>query len=123
MANPTDPAESPRFQLRVCDGPSCGVTHESERLVACAQALIDADASLRARVGVSNYTCFGRCDEGPNVFVEALAPGEEPEEEPEPEVLESQRGFYPGVDEDKLRRVLLEHCGRGEPVEDLVDDY
>ena len=117
MSNPT------RFHLWVCDGPSCGVTHESERLVACAHKLIEGEDSLRPRVGVSNYTCFGRCDEGPNAFVETLEPGAEPEEEPDPEVLESQRAFYPGLDEDKLRRVLLEHCGRGEPVEDLVDEY
>jgi (2Fe-2S) ferredoxin len=112
-----------RFCLRVCDGPSCGVTHESERLVALLEREIAASDDLRARVCVVAYTCFGRCDDGPNMFVQELAPGDDPHDEPDVAVFETARGFYPGMDEDKIVRVLREHCGGGDVVEDLVDSY
>lgn len=119
----SDERTTRRYQLRVCDGPSCGVTHESERLLVRLQAAIDGDPDLSARVGVCNYTCYGRCDDGPNLFVHELQDGEDPDDEPDTDVLEAQRGFYPGMDEDKILRVLREHCGLGRVVDDLVDDY
>ncbi len=112
-----------RYQIHVCDGPSCGVTHDSEKLVDHLKASIDRDPALRERVGVRCYTCYGRCDEGPNMFVETLPDGDGGDREPGYEVLEAQRGFYPGMDETKVLRVLKEHCGQGQAVDDLVDDY
>lgn len=115
--------ERRRFALHVCDGPSCGVTHESERLVACLQREIERRPDLRDRVAVNIYTCFGRCEDGPNMFVRQAASADDLYSDPDPEVLETERGFYPGMDEQKIVRVLEHHCGRGEAVEDLVDDY
>ena len=117
------PPNSLLFQLRVCDGPSCGVTHESEALVELAQQVIDGDAALRGRVGVCSYTCFGRCEDGPNLFVHELRDDEERYDDPGDDVLEEQRGFYPGLDAEKIRRILEEHCKSVEPITDLVDDY
>ncbi|MCA9714627.1 MAG: (2Fe-2S) ferredoxin domain-containing protein [Myxococcales bacterium] len=110
-----------RFQLCVCDGPSCGLSSGPlrERLA----ARVAADPDLAARVRVYDYGCFGRCGEGPNLFVRALAEGDDPDGEPPVEQLLRQRGFYPGVDAAACDRLLEEHCGRGQPVEDLVDDY
>lgn len=116
-------ATNARFQIHVCDGPSCGMTLGSEELVEVLRKAIDADPELEGRVGVGCYTCYGRCDDGPNLFVEELTEGREGDEYPEPEVLETQRGFYPGVDEAKVLRVLKEHCGLGRVVEELVDEY
>ncbi|MEZ4451684.1 MAG: hypothetical protein R3B09_19615 [Nannocystaceae bacterium] len=117
------PRTSKRFQILVCDGPSCGVTFESELLKALLVREVDADADLKARVHVVDYNCFGRCSESPNVFVRELAPGDDPRAEPDPNALSSQRGFYPGMDEPRCRRVLAEHCGEGRPVAEWVDDY
>jgi (2Fe-2S) ferredoxin len=97
--------------------------HESERLVELARRTVDADESLRGRVLVRNYTCFGRCDDGPNLFVEALAAGEDGDRDPDGDVLERERGFYPGNTEASIARTLHEHCGQGTPIADLVDDY
>lgn len=112
-----------RYQIHVCDGPSCGMTHGSEVLVERLEAAIAEDPTLRERVGVGCYTCYGRCEDGPNLFVQTLADGEDGSEEPETEVLETQRGFYPGMDEAKVLRVLREHCGQHRVVEELVDEY
>jgi (2Fe-2S) ferredoxin len=112
-----------RYCLLVCDGPSCGVTHDSDRLFELARRTAEAEPGLRAKVTVRNYTCFGRCDDGPNTFVVQLEPGDDPQRDPDFAVLESQRGFYPGMDEAKIVRVLEQHCGKDEVVEDLVDRY
>lgn len=117
------PPKSRLYQLRVCDGPSCGVTHESEVLIELAQQVIDADPELAGRVGVCNYTCFGRCEDGPNLFVHELDDEDERHEDPDDDVLEEQRGFYPSLDATKVRRILQEHCKTGSPIADLVDDY
>jgi (2Fe-2S) ferredoxin len=114
---------SPRYCLRICDGPSCGVQHDSDRLVALAGRTIDGDEKLRGLVVVRSYTCFGRCDDGPNMFVQELAVASEADSDPDLDVLETQRGFYPGMDEGKVVRVLEGHCANGMVVEDLVDNY
>ena len=112
-----------RYCLLVCDGPSCGVTHDSDRLLDLARRTIAGDAGLRDKATVRNYTCFGRCDDGPNTFVLELTPGADADADPDFAVLESQRGFYPGMDEAKIVRVLEQHCGRDQVVDDLVDTY
>ncbi len=114
---------APRFCLLVCDGPSCGVTHDSDRLLHLAQRTVAERAELRERVAVRNYTCFGRCDDGPNVFVLELPPGGDPNDDPSFESLETQRGFYPGIDAAKLARVIDGHCTTGDPLADLVEPY
>jgi (2Fe-2S) ferredoxin len=97
--------------------------HESERLVELARRTIESDDALRGRVTVRNYTCFGRCDDGPNMFVESIPAGEDADRDPDGDTLERDRGFYPGNDEVTIVRVLKLHCGEGKIVDDLVDDY
>jgi (2Fe-2S) ferredoxin len=109
-----------RFQILVCEGPSCGITHESELLVSLLRRRIAADAELKPRVHVAVFNCFGRCSEGPNMFVRPLAPGEPGEEEPRDV---AGRGFYPGMTEEKALVVLERHAGEGTPVAEWVEDY
>ena len=116
-------ATSTRFQILVCDGPSCGVCHDSEALRDHIARRLDAEPQLQGRVFVTNLTCFGRCDDGPNTFVLQLDPGEDPHRDPDFGALETQRGFYPGMDETKIVRVLDKHCGADQVVEDLVEPY
>ncbi len=120
---PPAPRTSQRFQILVCDGPSCGVTHESECLKQLLVGRVAADPDLKSRVHVVDYMCFGRCSEGPNMFVRKLRPGERGEAEPDSTAFNEERGFYPGMDAAKCERVLDEHCGAGVVVADLVDDY
>ena len=110
-----------KFQILICDGPSCGVTHDSDRLVDCANAEIER-SGLGTKVEVARFTCFDHCDDGPNLFVRTIREGEKVEE-PDGALFASQRGFYEGMSEEKVSRVVREHCGTGEPVGDLVSDY
>ena len=120
---PTAPRTSLRLQILVCDGPSCGITHESDVLKAQLAALVAADPDLKNRVHVVDYMCFGRCSEGPNMFVRRLGPSEAPTADPDSTAFDRERGFYPGMDLEKCQRLLAEHCVTGVPVADLVDDY
>lgn len=110
-------AESKRFQILVCDGPSCGVCHGSAALVEHIEARVASDERLQGRVEVTNLTCFGRCDEGPNMLVRELAPDEDGTIEPEFEALLGVRGLYLGMNETKIDRMLEQHCVTGEPLD------
>ena len=125
MSAPEPPATRTRqrFQILVCDGPSCGITHESETLKHQLAARVAADPALQGRVDVVDYMCFGRCSEGPNMFVRRLEPTEPGNAEPDSTAFDRERGFYPGMDAAKCERVLAEHCDAGEPIADLVEDY
>ena len=111
-----------RFQILICDGPSCGVTHDSDRLVDLVESARASDPELASKLEVARFTCFDHCDDGPNLFVRGLASGETPGE-PDSAVFCAQRGFYDHMDEARLGRVLEEHVKGGEPVEDLVGEY
>ncbi len=119
----TEERTKPRLQILVCDGPSCGVTYESELLKELIAGRLAADDDLKKRCVIVDYGCFGRCSEGPNMFIRELAKGEDAEREPDPDELETQRGFYPAMDSAKVERVVSEHCGRGLPIDAWLEDY
>jgi len=108
-----------KFHILICDGPSCGVTHDSDRLADFAEAEIQKGG---LDVEVRRFTCFDHCDEGPNLYVRKITPGEKLADA-DGSLFASQRGFYEHMSEEKICRVLREHCTTGEPVEDLVTDY
>ncbi len=116
-------AESKRFQILVCDGPSCGVCHGSEALVEHIEQRVASSEQLRGRVDVAILTCFGRCDEGPNMLVRELAEGEDGSVEPDFELLLGIRGLYLGMDQAKVDRMLDEHCGEGRVIAEWAQTY
>ncbi|MFO7566666.1 MAG: NAD(P)H-dependent oxidoreductase subunit E [Enhygromyxa sp.] len=116
-------AESKRFQILVCDGPSCGVCHGSEALAEHIEARVSSSDRLRGRVEVAILTCFGRCDEGPNMLVRELADGEDGTVEPDFEALLGVRGLYLGMDQARVDRMLDEHCDGGQPIAEWVQTY
>jgi (2Fe-2S) ferredoxin len=112
-----------RFQMLICDGPSCGVCLGSEALREHARARVEASEHLRGRVSVINLTCFGRCDDGPNLLVRELGPDEDGEDEPDIEDIDGVRGLYFRNTVARIDRILDEHCTTGEPLEEWVETY
>ena len=108
-----------RYQLLVCDGPSCGVCLCSENLKEAALARIAGEPALAERLTVFDLTCFGRCDDGPNMMVRELPAGEDREIEPDHDDLQGVRGLYTGVDEGRLTRILDEHVLEDRPLDDV----
>ena len=113
----------PRLQILICDGPSCGLCFGSEALLDHAQARIAASESMRGRVHAIPFTCFGRCDEGPNMMVRTLADGEDPEDEPDIDAMDGVLGLYLGNDQARLDRILDEHCETGEAIAEWAETY
>lgn len=116
-------AATKRFQILICDGPSCGVCLDSEALREHAEARVSSDERLRGRVFVLNLTCFGRCDDGPNLLVRELGDGDDGELEPDIDDIAGVRGLYLGNDRARIDRILDEHCTTGQPLEDFVETY
>jgi (2Fe-2S) ferredoxin len=114
---------STRFQILVCDGPSCGVCHGSEALRDHIARRLESESQFSDRVFVTNLTCFGRCDDGPNLLVRPLRPGEDGEQEPGIAEIEGVRGLYLGNDQRRVDRILDEHCTTGQLIEDWVESY
>lgn len=114
---------SKKYQLLICDGPSCGITHDSACLKEKIEAMIAADPALAERVTPIDFTCFGRCDDGPNMMVHELGEGEDPYDEPDFGAIEGERGFYTGMNEDKIDRMVASHLREGEPDEELSEEY
>jgi (2Fe-2S) ferredoxin len=112
-----------RFQILVCDGPSCGVCHDSEALRDHIARRLAAEPQLHDRVFVTNLTCFGRCDDGPNLMVRPLGPDSDGEQEPSIEDIEGVRGLYLRNDKKRIDRILDEHCMTGQPIEAWVETY
>jgi hypothetical protein len=57
------------------------------------------------------------------MFVRRLAPGERADVEPPATAFMAEQGFYPEMTAEKCDRVLVGHCGFGEPIKGLVEDY
>ena len=109
-----------KFQILVCDGPDCGISLGSEGVKAHFNKRCAADPELAAKA--VDFTCFGRCGEGPNVFVRTLEAGEDPDDEPDFGELDGVRGFYTEVDEAKADEILEAHVRRNEPPE-YAEEY
>lgn len=112
-----------RFQILVCDGPSCGVCHDSEALRDHIARRLDAEPQLQGRVFVTSLTCFGRCDDGPNLLVRVLPADQDGEQDPSIADIEGVRGLYLGNDVQRVDRILDEHCTTGQAIEDWVTSY
>lgn len=123
MNEPKAKPGASQFQILICDGPSCGLTFESDVLREQMEKQLAADPELGKRVTLVSYTCFGRCGEGPNMYARPVAEGEDPNAEPDLDTLAAYRGFYPGMNEASCKRLLEEHCKHGRPLADIVDDY
>lgn len=115
--------EPKRFQLLICDGPSCGITHDSACLKEHIEKKLAEKEGVEGRVTLLDFTCFGRCDEGPNMLVHELKDGDDEYDEPDLDDLDGERGFYTGMNEEKIDRMVDSHLTNGQPVDDLVEEY
>ena len=111
------------YQILICDGPSCGLCHDSAALKDAMLAQIKANPALATRVTVSDYACFGRCSDGPNMLVREVSPGASLKKEPDPTELSGVRGFYCDLDAKRCEKIVHEHCGSDQAVAVWVEEY
>jgi (2Fe-2S) ferredoxin len=99
------------------------VTHDSAALKERIERRLAGLPELEGRVCVLDFTCFGRCDEGPNMLVHALAPGDDPWDPPDLDGLGGERGFYTGMDSTAVDRLVDEHLGADRPLDGRAEPY
>ena len=58
-----------KARIVVCRGPTCGDRRDSRTLFPVFERLV-SDAGLRQDVEIGWQSCYGRCSQGPNVYVE-----------------------------------------------------
>jgi (2Fe-2S) ferredoxin len=61
----------PKFQVLVCDGPTCGAKRGGGQLLVELRRLV-AERGLEGAVEVGRETCFGYCQRGPNVVIQGI---------------------------------------------------
>ena len=113
----------PYFQILLCDGPSCGLCHDSASLKDQLEEVVASNDALTGRVAVRDYTCFGRCGEGPNMLVREVVDAKQLHVEPSVRELDGVEGFYTDLDEARCKKIMEEHCAAGKPVGDWVEVY
>lgn len=97
--------------------------HGSDDIKQDLEKRIDADADLADKVGVVDFTCFGRCGEGPNLLVRPVEGDVDLKAEPGFDELDGVEGFYTEVDVERMEQILEQHCRKGEPIADVVETY
>ena len=115
-------SDEKRYQVLFCDGPSCGGCYGSGDLK---EEFLPLLTRLGAgqRVSVIDYTCFGRCSDGPNLLVRELPPEQASDAEPSIDDIDGVLGFYSDLDSTKLERIAAEHCVKGVPIEGEAEEY
>lgn len=109
----TNPKQS-RWQLLVCEGPTCGGCKDSASLT---QQLIEEKTTRQAqlRLGVLPYLCLGRCRDGPNLIARRLQESEALERTPTIDKLEQDSTLYSHLSPSQLEKILDSHLLRDEP--------
>lgn len=110
-------ASTIRYQILLCEGPTCGGCHASEELRTPLNAALER-GDLKSRVSLQRYLCFGRCSEGPNLVVRPLREDQSLKGVPPMQDLEDNCLFYGDLDDDMVEKIVLEHCGKGKPLDD-----
>ena len=65
-----------KYQILVCRGPECGDKRHSADIHAALAAELRTLPTDGNQAVLEHYSCFGRCQRGPNVLVREMRPNE-----------------------------------------------
>jgi (2Fe-2S) ferredoxin len=108
-----------RWHVTVCSGPECGDRRGSQSLYTAFERLL-AERGLGSHVVLDWQSCFGRCFDGPNVYVRP----EQPTRSIFGDVLPRSgpgAALYTGLLPEQIPRIVEQHIVGGEVVRDLRD--
>jgi (2Fe-2S) ferredoxin len=110
-----------RYQILVCKGPECGDKRHSIDIFHAFERELKSCPLDGSEVTVAQYSCFGRCQKGPNVLVREQRPNENQRLLLLMPTAGAGACLYNGVKPDDARRILDEHVGRGHPIKELMN--
>jgi (2Fe-2S) ferredoxin len=111
---------SKKYQILVCKGPECGDKRHSIDIYDSFKAEVPRCPLDGNEAVVEQYSCFGRCQRGPNVLVREVRPGENSRMLMLMPTASAGATLYFGVRPDEARKILEEHCRRGQPLVELT---
>ena len=109
-----------KFQILVCRGPECGDKRHSADVHAALKHELQTVPLGGNEAQLDLYSCFGKCQRGPNVLVRELRPGENTRMLFLMPTASPTAFLYHRVDPREARRIIEEHVARGVPIVDFT---
>jgi (2Fe-2S) ferredoxin len=109
-----------KYQILVCKGPECGDKRRSIDVLHSLQTELRSCPLEGNEVVLEQYSCFGRCQRGPNVLVREVRPQENLRLILLMPTASAGAYLYHGVRPGEARRILEEHVRAGRPLLDLT---
>lgn len=116
------PVPVKRYRFSVCKGPDCR-RNGSDGVFEAAKAQL-SESGLSARCELFRGGCYGLCHMGPNVVVrEEVGRKRDPFSREDFQLMGwDEEAYYSHMTPAKVRRVMLEHVGEDQPVDELLGD-
>jgi (2Fe-2S) ferredoxin len=114
------PAPFKKYQILVCRGPECGDKRHSADVFAQLEVELASCPLEGNQAQLEHYSCFGKCQKGPNVLVREMKPGENLRFILLMPTAGAGAYLYHGVTPGDARRIVTEHIAGGRPLIDLT---
>jgi (2Fe-2S) ferredoxin len=109
-----------RFKVIVCRGPDCGERRHSADVHRAFTEAIRTAALGGNEAQLDWHSCFGQCQKGVNVLVREVQPGENAFMISMMPTSAPGACLYHEVKPTEARRILEEHIGAGQRIEEFV---
>jgi (2Fe-2S) ferredoxin len=109
-----------RYTILVCRGPECSEKRHSADLRTELNAELER-CQLTSGNTLDTFSCFGKCQKGPNVLVREMTATDNPLMVRLMPTAGRLAVLYHGVRPADARRIVEEHIGRGERVAELLE--
>jgi (2Fe-2S) ferredoxin len=107
---------SKKFHILVCKGPECGEKRRSLEVFEAFGAELKRGALNGNEVVLEQYSCFGRCQRGPNVLVREIKAGENLRMILLMPTAGAGAFLYHMVKPVEARQIIEEHVAQGRPL-------
>jgi (2Fe-2S) ferredoxin len=111
------------YRLAVCKGPNCTFNGANELFRAAVEA-VNVQA-LQSRCLVARGGCYGMCAFGPNVIIRVHDPATPPDPLSSSDFMllgTADELHYSEMTADRAVRLITEHVGRDQPVEEWLHE-
>ncbi len=105
-----------RYQVLVCKGPECGDKRGGDSVHAAFVAALAACPLQGNSAEIDRYSCFGRCQKGPNVLIREMRTGEATRMLMLMPTAAPAAFLYHGVRPADAQRIVSEHIASGRPI-------
>jgi (2Fe-2S) ferredoxin len=105
-----------KYTILVCRGPECGDKRHSADVHAAFKRELASCPLGGNEVTLDLYSCFGKCQRGPNVLVREVLPTDNPMMLRLMPTAGGRASLYHRVLPAEARRILEEHIAAGRPL-------